>query len=101
MTFFPHHATSQKNAGNTYRDPAKDWFRLLIAFFTALIGLFGWSVWMFDSAAKEDALGSSSGAASLPISKESFEEIHAIFERRANEVRKNEMGAYGYTDPSQ
>lgn len=100
MTFFAKFTTPARKTQDYFRpNPARDWFTMLVVFFVTLLGLIGWSIWIFDAAAKGDVLGGSTATSSLPVDNNSFTEIHKIFEDRADEAYKNELGVYNYIDP--
>lgn len=87
--------------GNVYLDPVRDWLLVCILSATALVGIFVWNVWAFNTVVRGGVIGIPSSNTSPVFSRSSLDTIHAIFASRAEEEAKYRTGTYRYADPSQ
>ncbi|MCX6790553.1 MAG: hypothetical protein NTV60_03470 [Candidatus Kaiserbacteria bacterium] len=81
-------------------DPERDWILLLIISVILLTSIVVWNAWTFDMIAKGGVIGSSATSTAPTLEQTSFEDIHAVFDKRAIEESNYTSGVYQYVDPS-
>ena len=95
------HSSWQRTRGRMHRDPARDWFALLVLSMIVLIGVIVWNAWLFDTVAGGGIIGTGEADAPPAFNRSSLDTVRTIFADRAAEETNYRTGAYRFADPSQ
>ena len=82
-------------------NPAHDWFVILMCAAIALIGIFVWNAWAFDTISSGGVIGSPERSPTTVINYTSLEAVQEVFKFRTEEEAKYIKGVYRFIDPSQ